>query len=107
MVNDELSPATVEALAGVFRYIIPALVLAAGACVLFLGATFRAGRNLWGAAALLTLAAAGVALYFDPAASDAPASVAVAPLVHDRLALLIKAMALAGAAVLVLCGWNE
>ncbi len=105
--NHELSPAAVEALAGVFRHIIPELVLAAGACALFLGATFRAGRNLWGAAALLTLAAAGLALYAGPSASDAPTAVAVAPLVHDRLALLIRAMALAGAAVLVLCGWNE
>lgn len=105
--NHELSPATAELLAGVFRFLIPELILALGACVLFVGATVRASRSLWGAAALLTLAAAGVALYVGPDPTATPERIDLAPLVHDPLAILVKAIALAGVAVLVLCGWNE
>lgn len=36
----------------------PEALLVLGACVVFLGGTFRASRNLWGGAALVTLAAA-------------------------------------------------
>ena len=105
--NHELSPATLDVLAGVFRFLIPELVLGLGACVLFLGATFRASRNLWGAFALATLAAAAAALYLGPPPAAPAEGLYVAPLVHDNLAVLIRAVALAGAAVLVLCGWNE
>ena len=102
-----MSPATAELLAGVFRFIIPELILALGACVLFVGATVRASRSLWGAVALLTLAAAGIALYVGPAATTTPERPDLVSLVHDPLAILVRAIALVGVAVLVLCGWNE
>jgi NADH-quinone oxidoreductase subunit N len=101
----------VSALLNVYPLIVPEAVLLVGACVLFLGGTFRPGRSLWGAAALVTLAAAGVALWFSPQSPVAPTETRVAlfasPLYVDRLAVLIKAVALVGGAVLVLCSWNE
>ena len=105
--NHELSQPTLDVLAGVFRLVIPEIVLVAGACVLFLGATVRAGRNLWGAAALVTLAAAAVALYVWPGQPVPAEQLPIAPLVRDQLTLLTRVLAVAGAAVLVLCGWNE
>jgi NADH-quinone oxidoreductase subunit N len=52
----------VTALTGFFPYLIPEAVLGVAACVLFLGGTWRASRNLWGAVALLALALSGLAL---------------------------------------------
>lgn len=92
-----------ENLISVFRYVVPELILVAGACVLFLGATVRASRTLWGVLALLTLGAAGAALYLTPS----PDAAAVGPLRYDALAVLVKTIALAGTAVLVLCSWGE
>jgi NADH-quinone oxidoreductase subunit N len=101
----------ISALLNVYPLIVPEAVLLVGACVLFLGGTFRPGRTLWGAAALMTLAAAGVALWFSPhspvAANETRAVLFASPLYVDRLAVLIKAVALVGGAVLVLCSWNE
>src|SRR5262249_21495538 len=57
------------------------------------------------------LAAAAVALWFSPhspvASAETRAALFAAPLYVDRLAVLIKAVALAGGAVLILCSWNE
>jgi NADH-quinone oxidoreductase subunit N len=115
-VNDNI----IAALSGVFPLIVPEIVLLVAACILFLGATFRADRNVWGVAALVGLAAAAVALWFnplsptmaDPGATgpvfDRPlAAIFAAPLYVDRLALLVKAMAIAAGVVLVLTSWNE
>ncbi len=105
-------PHITSALLGAFALIVPEIVLLVGACVLFVGATFPARRYVWGIVALLTLAAAGVALglsHLSPAGTD-PNSLAVtfaSPVVLDRVAVFIKAVALAGGAVLVLCAWDE
>lgn len=154
-----------------FGLIVPEVVLILAACVLFLGGTFRASRNLWGCAALVALAAAGCLLIrttelTGPASidnlvrrlgSDSPAEwqqaaeelertgAAALPALRraagdrqnrpevrvrsgllvekleaqaapalfgsslylDRLGLFVKALALAGAAVLVLVSWRE
>src|SRR5262249_15469556 len=86
----------IAALLNVYPLIVPEAVLSFGACVLFLGGTFRPGRSLWGAAALVTLAAAGVALWFSPhspvVANETRAALFAAPLYVDRLAVLIKAV---------------
>jgi NADH-quinone oxidoreductase subunit N len=108
------------ALSGVFPLIVPEIVLLVAACVLFVGATFKANRNLWGVAALVGLAAAAVAVWFNPlspsAAESGPtgpvfdgplAAIFAAPLYVDRLALLVKAVAIAAGVVLVLTSWNE
>jgi NADH-quinone oxidoreductase subunit N len=103
-VNPELpSPLLTD----VFRLTIPELVLGLAACILFLGATFRASRNVWASIALIALAAAGTALFSSP--TDVPTSGGdyLIPLVLDQLAVFTKAVALAGGAVLVLLSWNE
>ncbi|HXG12376.1 MAG TPA: proton-conducting transporter membrane subunit, partial [Gemmataceae bacterium] len=53
-----MNDSIVAALLQSFRVIVPEALLVLGACVLFLGGTFRASRNLWGGAALATLTAA-------------------------------------------------
>jgi NADH-quinone oxidoreductase subunit N len=101
----------VSALLNVYPLIAPEAVLSAGACLLFLGGTFRPGRSLWAAAALLVLAAAGTVLWLSPhspvAAAETRAALFAGPLYVDRLAVFIKAVALAGGAILVLCSWSE
>lgn len=94
-------------LLGVFHLIIPEAILGAGACVLFLGATFRADRHLWATVAFVTLGLAGLALVFSPSANPTFQEFFAGPLLLDRLAILIKAIALTSGAVLVLFSWNE
>src|SRR5207248_6792579 len=87
-------------------------VLGFFACVLFLGGTWKASRHVWGAVALLSLLAAGVALLATPLPSfgsrdAARAALYAGPVWLDRLTVLIKAVALVGGAVLVLFSWDE
>ena len=56
----------IEALIKWVPLILPEVVLVAAACVLFLGATVRTSRNLWGSVALAVLAAAGVVAWWGP-----------------------------------------
>jgi NADH-quinone oxidoreductase subunit N len=118
-------------LTGYFPYLVPEAILGVIACGLFLGGTWRASRNLWGAVALVGLALAGLAVwgsvYWTPTLEAARDHVArlvpggerettletlsatlyASPIVHTQLAILIKVIALVGAAVLVLFSWNE
>jgi NADH-quinone oxidoreductase subunit N len=102
---------TAATLLRVFPLIVPECVLLLGVCVLFLGATFRSGRHFWGLGALLFLAAAGVALWYGPQSpnEETPARSALfaAPLYVDGFAMLVRAIAYVGAAVLVLAAWDE
>jgi NADH-quinone oxidoreductase subunit N len=103
---------TVTSLIDYFPYLGPEIVLGVAACVLFLGGTWRAGRHLWGTLALVALALAALLLWRTPVRSfadrgGAEASVFAAPVVFDRLALLIRVLSLAGGAVLVLTSWDE
>jgi NADH-quinone oxidoreductase subunit N len=100
---------SVEAiLAQVFGLVVPEAVLGLAACVLFLGSTFWPNRHLWAAVALAALVGAGVALGLTfPAGPPAAEAVFVSPIVLDHLAILIKAVALAGGFVLVLFSWEE
>jgi NADH-quinone oxidoreductase subunit N len=91
----------------VFLLIIPELILGLAACVLFVGAAFRADRDLWATVALLALIGAGVALFFSPAERPSTEAGAFSSLVLDRLAILIKAIALVGGIILVLPSWKE
>jgi NADH-quinone oxidoreductase subunit N len=94
-------------LTGVFQFMIPEIVLGFAACVLFLGATIRANRNLWAAFSLVALLGAGLALWqFRPPLPELEEKFA-ATLTLDRLAYFIKVIALAGTAVLVLFSWKE
>jgi NADH-quinone oxidoreductase subunit N len=94
-------------LAGVFAYVIPEIVLGLGACIVFLGTTMRPNRHLWGIVTLGTLVVAGVALYLSPVTATAPpAAIYAGPVFVDSLAVLMKALALAGGVVLLLCSWD-
>jgi NADH-quinone oxidoreductase subunit N len=55
------------ALTGFVSQLLPEMILGVVACVLFLGSTFRPGRNLWGGVALAGLALAAVALFSSSA----------------------------------------
>jgi NADH-quinone oxidoreductase subunit N len=59
--------AIAAAQAGVFSLIVPEMLLALAACILFVGSTFRASRQLWGSVALVALFAAGLALWYTAA----------------------------------------
>jgi NADH-quinone oxidoreductase subunit N len=101
-----------QALVHAFALAIPEMVLGLAACVLFIGATYRTGRHVWGAVALAGIIAAAIALICSPPPPDtgSPASASLmfaSPLFLDHLGLLIKVVALVGGAVLVLLSWNE
>jgi NADH-quinone oxidoreductase subunit N len=101
----------VSALLGVFPLIIPEVVLLVGACVLFLGTTFRSDRHLWGGVALLFLVAAGIALALAPLSPTEPpvaqATVFAGPLLVDRVAVFFRAVALVAAFILILASWDQ
>jgi NADH-quinone oxidoreductase subunit N len=90
-----------------FGFVLPELVLGLVACVLFVGATFRSDRNLWGAVALVGLLGGLVALWLSPPTPATDAAVYAAPVFVDRLAALVKLIALVGGVVLVLFSWDE
>jgi NADH-quinone oxidoreductase subunit N len=102
-VNSEINIALSDA----FRYVVPEIILVAAACVLFLGATFRADRHLWGAVSVLALLVAGIAWGYSPQTNLSAVAVYAGPVVLDSLAFLIKGVALAGGLVLVLASWDE
>jgi NADH-quinone oxidoreductase subunit N len=101
-------PQVVAAIAKSFALIWPEAILILAACVLFLGGTFKASRNLWGGVALGALAVAVVALALStPTEGLSPAELYAGPLVLDQLAYYIKVIAQVSGAVLVLFSWNE
>ncbi len=107
-----MSDPIVEALTSCYRLLYPEMLLIAVACVIFLGGAFRANRQLWAALALLALAGAAALLpagwYFHYSSSDAAtAAVFAGPIANDTFAYVIKGIALASGAVLVLLSWNQ
>jgi NADH-quinone oxidoreductase subunit N len=100
-------PATVATLRGIFTLVVPEVVLVVFACVLFLGGTARSDRNLWGAVAFVGLAAAALAWALSPRPDLASLVPTVSTVWPDRLAFLVRVIALAGGAALVLLSWNE
>ncbi|HLN30359.1 MAG TPA: NADH-quinone oxidoreductase subunit N [Gemmataceae bacterium] len=101
------SPEIVSALVNVFSLMIPEIVLGGAACILFLGATFRADRQLWASVALVALAGAGLALWLSPQEAPSRAAIYAGALVNDSLAIFIKVLALLGGALLVLLSWKD
>ena len=129
-----MNPEIHTALTGIFGLIVPELILAAAACLFFLGATFGGSRRLWAWLSLAALAAAGVALAVTampagssflewprhlwsilgragteslPISPDGGRPVYFAAIVVDRLALFVKAVALVAGVILVLVNWDE
>lgn len=89
-----------------FGLLLPEIMLIAAACIIFVGGTFRADRHLWAVGALAALGMAGVGLYLTVWPDMGPLAT-VSPILPDRLAFLVKIIALASGAVLVLFSWNE
>ena len=126
-----MSATNVEsALTGFVPQVIPELILGVMACVLFLGATFRCNRHIWGIVALLSLALAACGLAYTlatiptvesqlleqntlPAAqqlekqAEVNARIYAAPILFTQLAIFFKILALVSGVLLVLFGWNE
>src|SRR5437899_6167631 len=89
-----------------FPLIVPEIILVLGACIVFVGGTFRSNRHLWGVGALAILAIAAWVLWRSPPSPSSAASLYAAPIFVDQPALLIRWMALVGGGVLVLLSWN-
>jgi hypothetical protein len=126
-----MNASTVQAaLTSFIPQIVPEAILGLGACVLFLGATWRIRRHVWGIVALVSLLAAGVALYVTfqaiptveatrahaeqltgeeqkNARETLIATIYAAPVLFSRLALFFKVVALVGGVVLVLFSWDD
>jgi NADH-quinone oxidoreductase subunit N len=104
-VIDHASQSLIDAL----PLLMPEIVLAVTACLLFVGATVRAGRRIWATLALAGLVGAGLALLYFPRPFTLTPSEQLyyAPFVLDPLATLTKTIAIVGGIVLVLLSWNE
>ncbi|MGE3806888.1 MAG: NADH-quinone oxidoreductase subunit N, partial [Gemmataceae bacterium] len=101
--------AVAAALRHAFSLALPEIMMIATACVMFLGGTFRKGRDLWGLFGLLGLALGLLALKHSPIEGALPNSefIYASPLFYDRLAFLIKGIAIVGGVLLVLFSWQE
>jgi NADH-quinone oxidoreductase subunit N len=95
-----------QTLVNVFALIVPEIILVAGACVLFIGATFQGGRSRWAAIALVTLLLAGGALWY-PSTSNLSIAPKAAAVMADPFAFFVKVLAIAGGLVLLLLSWDE
>lgn len=84
----------------------PEMILAGFACVVFLGGTFIANRNLWGWVALIGFAAAFIDAR-QSAIGPFGDGVFVVPVVVDSLAQFTRYVALASGVVLLLLSWRE
>ncbi|MFO0877248.1 MAG: NADH-quinone oxidoreductase subunit N [Gemmataceae bacterium] len=125
-----MSQSIFEALRNFFPQLLPEVILALTACVLFLGATFRVRRGVWGTTAVAALLAAGAVLWYvaittptldalrldratlpveeQAAATERiEATVYAAPVVFSKMAIFFKAAAILTGLALVLLGWNE
>src|SRR5262245_42577560 len=107
MGTESLSRALVE----FFPHLLPEGILVAAACIVFLGATTRAGKNLWYLISLGALAA-GIWLILaqgpplPESASNRPETFA-SPVLFDNLTWFIRLLAFGGGLVLVLFSWSE
>ncbi len=120
-----MNPNLLAALKGFVPQLTPEIVLGVAACVLFLGSTWKRGRDLWGAVALVGLALAAAALFWvawtvptleaqlggardaDAVREEVRAVLYAAPVQLTRLAMFFKILALLAGFILVLAGWND
>ena len=95
-----------NALAQAVWLLTPEMILAGFACLVFLGGTFVANRNLWGWVTLFGLGAAFYDALYSPSGPGAPELFAV-PVIIDSLAQYTRYVAIASGAVLLLLSWFE
>jgi NADH-quinone oxidoreductase subunit N len=94
------------ALAQAVWLLTPEMILAGFACLVFLGGTFVANRNLWGIVALVGFGAAFLDAQYS-ALTPRVGDLYVVPVVIDSLALYSRYLALATGAILLLLSWHE
>ena len=95
-----------NALASAVWLLTPEMILAGFACLIFLGGTFVANRNLWGWVALIGLFAAILDAQ-QTATGPGARSVYAVPIVIDALAYFSRYVALFSGIVLLLLSWHE
>jgi NADH-quinone oxidoreductase subunit N len=104
-----MSEAQISALTGLYPLLIPEMLLVIGACVLFLGGTYRAGRNRWSGFALATLIVCALVLLvqIQPPRLTGLTGLFTTPLLFDPLAQLTRMLAVVSGIVFVLLSWQE
>jgi NADH-quinone oxidoreductase subunit N len=102
-----LNDTVARTLVQVFPVLGPEMALGLAACFLFVGGPLGKNRRMAGLTALLALAVAGVLLAFLHPQTNATDAQYASPIIQDGLALILRWMALAGGAVLVLMSWDE
>lgn len=99
-----------KALADLYRHLGPEMVLAAFACLIFLGGAFKACRRTWGTAAIVGLGVAFAVHCVSPLSPVSPllgdSVAAKVPVVFDSFAFFVRGLALASGVVLVLLSWD-
>lgn len=95
-----------NALAQAVWLLTPEMILAGFACLIFLGGTFVANRNLWGWVALLGFGAAFFDAYHSVTITGAQEIFGV-PIVIDSLAQFTRFIAILSGLVLLLLSWFE
>jgi NADH-quinone oxidoreductase subunit N len=103
---DYYEPGITTTLQSVYTLVVPEAILVAAACVLFLGSTFRAGRNLWAGMALLAIGVASTIFAANPGATTdlVPTVSTIWP---DGLTFFVRIVSLVSAVVLVFMTWGE
>jgi hypothetical protein len=98
-----------QALTALYPALVPEMLLLLFACVLFLGGTFRPGRQQWSLVALAGLVAGLLILWVQRAGAAAPPtgdSLFVVPFLFDSLSTVTRVLALVSGILFVLVGGN-
>lgn len=103
--NPLTDPSVQETLRGVFRLVLPEIVLIGTACALFLFGCVYNRRWPWFVASILGVT--GAAVLAGVVKTSMPAAMTVAPIVPDAAALFVRWVAIISAAVFLFVTWPE
>jgi NADH-quinone oxidoreductase subunit N len=101
-----MTEAHAQILVDILPLLVPEMILAGVACIVFLGGTVRADRHLWGAVTLAGFAAAQVALHFS-AEPTLAAAAPLSPVLFDPLTNLLRGFGFLTGILFTLLSWNE
>jgi NADH-quinone oxidoreductase subunit N len=104
-VNTLTDPMVQETLRGVFRLVVPEIILVGTACAVFLLGSVYNRRWLWFLVSLGGIAAA--AIVAGVMRTDMPAVLTAAPIIPDAAAAFVRRIALLSGAVLFFATWSE
>jgi NADH-quinone oxidoreductase subunit N len=102
-----------QALTALYPALIPEMILLFVACLLFLGGTFRPGRQVWGLVAVAGLIVSLLVLIAqrtyqtDAGAVDSANGLFVVPFLFDSLSSVARVLAFVSGIVFVLLSWHE